>query len=82
MCLKLATFLHAHVRLKMSVRALMTTGPSCFMSLYEMISESTEELGFVCSIACSVMLGMKGGGGHFGGAACVGLYFLANRVVW
>ena len=52
-------------RLKMSVRAPIATGSSCFRCLYEMPSESTEEVGFVCSIACFVLLGVKGGGGSF-----------------
>ena len=45
----------------------MATGPSCFRCLYEMPSGLTEEVGFVCSIACFVMLGVKGGGELFYG---------------
>ena len=47
---------------KISVRAPMATGPSCFRCLYEKPSGPTEEVGFVCSIPCFVMLGVKGGG--------------------
>ena len=54
-------------RLNMSARAPMATGPSCFRCLYEMPSGPTEEVGFVCSIACLVMLGVKGSGGSFSG---------------
>ena len=57
-------------RLKMSVRAPMATGLSCFRCLYEIPSGPTEEVGFVCSIACLVMLGVKGGGRRFVGVAC------------
>ena len=46
-------------RLNMSVRAPMATGPSCFRCLYEMPSGPTEEVGFVYSIACLVILGVK-----------------------
>ena len=54
----------------MSVRTPMATVPSCFRWLYKMPSGPTEEVGFVCSIACFVMLGVKGRG-RFVGAACV-----------
>ena len=46
-------------RLKMSVRAPMATGPSCFRYRYEMSSGPTEEVDLVCSIAFFVMLGVK-----------------------
>ena len=58
-------------RLKMSVRTLMATGLCCFRCLYEMPSGPAEEVGFVCYIVRFVMLWVKGGGGHFVGAACV-----------
>ena len=49
----------------MSVTAPMATGPICFRCLYEMPSGPTEEVGFVCSIACLVMLGVKRSGGSW-----------------
>ena len=63
----LRTVLYRIDRLDMSVRAPMATGPSCFRCLYEMPSEPKEEVGFVCSIACFVMLGVKGDWGSFCG---------------
>ena len=60
-------------RLKISVRALTATGPRSFRCLYEIPSGQTAEVGFVCSIDCLVILGVKGGGGRFVGAACFGL---------
>ena len=54
-------------RLNISVRAPMATGASCFRCLYEMPSEPTEEVDFVYSIACLVMLEVKIGGGSFCG---------------
>ena len=63
----------------MLVRAPMATGLSCFRCLYEMPPGPTQEMGFVCSIACFVMLGVKGGRGSFCGC-CVLSIFLSS--VW
>ena len=70
-------------RLKMSVRALMATNPNCFRCLYEMPSGPIEEVGFVSSIACFVMLRVKGGGESFR-VRCLRWtpYILVSGVVW
>ena len=64
----------------------MATGPSYISYLYEMPSGHTEEVGFVFSIDCFVMLGVKGGGGCLVGVACVVLCLFSYRrysvVVW
>ena len=61
-------------RLKISVKALMVTGPSCFRCLCEMPSGPTEEVDFVYSIVWFVLMGVKGGWCRFRGAVCVGLH--------
>ena len=68
-------------RLKMPDRAPMATGSSCFRCLYELPSGPTEEMGFICYIACFVMLGVKGGGASFWGRClrCV-LYIFSSCV--
>ena len=43
--------------LKMSVRAVMATGPIRFRCLYEMPSSLKVEVGLICSIACLFMIG-------------------------
>ena len=65
-------------RSKISVRTPMDTGPSCFRCLYKTPSGLTEEVGFVCSIACFVMLVVKGGDGLFCGpsSCCILSIFL------
>ena len=54
--------------------------------LYEMPLGPTEEVGFVCSIDCFVMLGVEGGRGRFVGVACVVFCLFCCRkcrvVVW
>ena len=66
-------------RLMMSARAPIAIGASCFRCLFEMPSGPTEKVVFVCSIACFVVLEMKGGGDRIGGTACVGLCLFSCR---
>ena len=66
----LRTVLCRMEKLKISVKAMMATGPRCFKCLYVMPLGPVAEVYLACSIASLVTFGVKGSGGLLLGRCC------------